>query len=132
MITVEKDWKKFAAQTHSDKDVEIAFLEQAYVFIQNKATPFMKDPHKLGFEIVFKNDSNTRMVGIFAFRVNEELLYAPVFFINGSIKGTDLLYRHQTKKFVPLTNDWCQYLISLSPYEEGKGVEKDKKAQKNN
>ena len=128
MINVDKDWKKFAAQTHSDKDVEKAFLDQAYVFIQNKATPFMKDPYKLGFEIVFKNDSNTRMVGIFAFRVNEELLYAPVFFINGSIKGTDLLYRHQTKKFVPLTNDWCQYMVSLSPYHEGKGIEDDKKA----
>ena len=128
MINVDKDWKKFAAQTHSDKDVEKAFLDQAYVFIQNKATPFMKDPYKLGFEIVFKNDSNTRMVGIFAFRVNEELLYAPVFFINGSIKGTDLLYRHQTKKFVPLTNDWCQYMVSLSPYHEGKGIKDDKKA----
>jgi hypothetical protein len=128
MINVDKDWKKFAAQAHSDKDVEKAFLDQAYVFIQNKATPFMKDPYKLGFEIVFKNDSNTRMVGIFAFRVNDELLYAPVFFINGSIKGTDLLYRHQTKKFVPLTNDWCQYMISLSPYHEGKGIKDDKKA----
>ena len=53
MINVDKDWKKFAAQTHSDKDVEKAFLDQAYVFIQNKATPFMKDPYKLGFEIVF-------------------------------------------------------------------------------
>ena len=51
MISVDTDWKKFAAQTHSDKDVEKAFLDQAYVFIQNKATPFMKDPLKLGFEI---------------------------------------------------------------------------------
>jgi hypothetical protein len=63
------------------------------------------------------------MVGIFAFRVNDELLYAPVFFINGSIKGTDLLYRHKSKKFVPLNVDWCKYLISLASYKEGESFD---------
>jgi len=119
------DWRKFAASTYPDQDVEKAFLDQAYVFIQNKATPLMRDPYRLGFEIVFKNDDNTRMVGIFVFRVDDDLLYAPVFFINGEVKGTDLLYRHNTKKFVPLNNDWAQYLISLSNYAEGAKVEKD-------
>ena len=107
------DWRKNAAATYPDQDVEKAFLDQAYVFIQNKATPLMRDPYRLGFEIVFKNDDNTRMVGIFVFRVDDDLLYAPVFFINGEIKGTDLLYRHATKKFVPLTNDWCLSLIHI-------------------
>ena len=113
------DWRKYAASTYPDQDVEKAFLDQAYVFIQNKATPLMRDPYRLGFEIVFKNDDNSRMVGIFVFRVDSDLLYAPVFFSNGQINGTDLLYRHNTKKFVPLNNDWCQYLISLSNYSEG-------------
>ena len=122
---MKQDWKKYAAAQYSDVDVEKAFLDQAYIFIQNKATPLMKDPHKLGFEIVFKNDSNTKMVGIFVFRVNRELLYAPVFFLNGSVKGTDLLYRHGVKKFVCLTNDWCQYLISLEAYKEGSAITRD-------
>lgn len=119
------DWRKYAAGTYPDQDVEKAFLDQAYVFIQNKATPLMRDPYRLGFEIVFKNDDNSRMVGIFVFRVDSDLLYAPVFFSNGQINGTDLLYRHNTKKFVPLNNDWCQYLISLSNYSEGVKSPKD-------
>ena len=122
----DNDWKKYAAGTYPDQDVEKAFLDQAYVFIQNKATPLMRDPYRLGFEIVFKNDDNSRMVGIFVFRVDSDLLYAPVFFSNGQISGTDLLYRHNTKKFVPLNNDWCQYLISLSNYSEGKKSPKDR------
>tara|TARA_B100002019_G_scaffold293479_1_gene321367 strand:- start:259 stop:2541 length:2283 start_codon:yes stop_codon:yes gene_type:complete len=121
----ENDWRKYAAGTYPDQDVEKAFLDQAYVFIQNKATPLMRDPYRLGFEIVFKNDDNSRMVGIFVFRVDSDLLYAPVFFLNGQINGTDLLYRHNTKKFVPLNNDWCQYLISLSNYSEGTKSPKD-------
>ena len=48
--------------------------------------------------------------------------YAPVFFINGAIKGTDLFYRHTTKSFVPLNERWVEYLISLSESSEGKGV----------
>lgn len=119
------DWKKLAAATYPDADVEKAFLDQAYAFIQNKATPLMRDPYKLGFEIVFKNDGNTKMVGIFVFRVNQELIYAPVFFLNGSVKGTDLLYRHGDKKFVCLTNEWCQYLLSLESYKEGEPMKQD-------
>ncbi|MEI6197545.1 MAG: hypothetical protein WCS42_24800, partial [Verrucomicrobiota bacterium] len=55
-------------------------------------------------------------------RVNKDLYYAPVFFINGSIKGTDLFYRHTTKSFVPLNERWVEYLISLSETAEGHGV----------
>ena len=124
-MTEDTDWKKYAAQTYSDQDVEKAFLDQAYMFVQNKASPLMKPPHRLGFEIVFKNDANSRMVGIFAFRVGDELIYAPAFFINGSIKGTDLLYRHKNKSFVPLTNEWATYLIGLQENKMGSGISKE-------
>ena len=132
---LEDDWRKAAATasasgTHSDDDVEKAFLDQAYMFIQNKATPLMKAPYRLGFEIVYKNDANTRMIGIFAFRVGTELLYAPVFFSNGSIKGSDLLYRHGNKRFVPLTSHWSEYLISLSPIKQGAGIGKEQGRKK--
>lgn len=119
----DQDWKKHAAAaTQSDADVEKAFLDQAWMQIQNKATPLMKAQHRVGFEIVHKNDENTRMVGVFVFRIGKDYLFAPVFFINGSIKGTDLLYRATNKKFVPLNNEWCEYLIQLQNADEGMGV----------
>lgn len=118
-----ENWKQAAQQTMADGDVEKAFLDQAYQAIQNKANPIMKPPYRLGFEIVHKNDGNTRMVGIFVFRLGKDLYYAPVFFINGTIKGTDLFYRHSTKTFVPLTNEWVDYLLNLNPVEEGYPVE---------
>lgn len=124
MIDIDSDWKKHAAQVHSDQDVEKAFLDQAYMFIQNKATPLMQDPYRLGFEIVYKNDANSKMVGIFAFKVGEELIYAPAFFVNGSIKGTDLLYRHKSKTFVPLTNDWATYLVGTQQNKTGESIDK--------
>jgi hypothetical protein len=74
------------------------------------------------FPVGQPSNHHTRLVGIFVFRVNKDLYYAPVFFINGAIKGTDLFYRHTTKSFVPLNERWVEYLISLSESAEGKGV----------
>src|SRR5947208_3018606 len=118
------DWKKIAAaQNADDAEIEKAFLESAFGAISNKARPLMQAPYRLGFEIVFKNDDNTRMVGIFAFRIGKDLLYAPVFFLSGEIKGTDLLYCHETKKFVPLTTEWVNYLLESNNADAGYGVE---------
>lgn len=117
------DWRKLAtAATQNGQDVEKAFLDQAYTFLQNKAGPIMKTPHRVGFEIVHKNDDNTRMVGIFVFRVGEELFYAPTFFINGSIKGTDLFYRCEQKRFVPLSSGWVSHLMNAVIRTEGQGL----------
>ena len=122
-ITIDGDWRKAAsAQTQSLDEIEQAFMDQAYAAVQSKAAPIMKAPYRLGFEIVHRNDDNTRLVGIFVFRVNKDLFYSPVFFINGSIKGTDLFYRHSAKAFVPCTERWLEYLISLSETSEGVGV----------
>ena len=123
------DWKKEAAQSApngtANDAVEKAFMDQAYTFISNKCGQLMQNPHRLGFEIVQKNDQNTRMVGIFAFRIGSDLLYAPVFFLNGEIKGTDLLYRHSTKTFVPLSGDWSSFLLEQDLQDEGKGISRD-------
>lgn len=125
-----KDYlRKSAAQAPDgskldNKKVEAAFADQAWVQIQNKVRPIAKEPYVLGFEIVWKNDSNSKMVGIYAFRINEKLFYSPVFFINGDIKGTDLFYREETKNFLPANSEWINYLIAQENDGGGKGIEK--------
>lgn len=126
---MDYDWReKAAAMTAADdNDVEKAFMDQAYGWVANKAGPLMQDPNRLGFEIVDKNDANTRMVGIFAFRINKGLLYVPVFFINGDIKGTDLLYVCRTKSFKPLNKGWVTFLLEKGDQNDGKGVSRDER-----
>jgi hypothetical protein len=82
----------------------------------------MRAPYRVGFEIVHRNDDNTRLVGIFVFRVQKQLYFAPVFFINGSIKGTDLFYRHNQKAFVPMNEGWLEYLISMAETQDGQPI----------
>ena len=110
--------KAAAAMTSDDKEVERAFADQAYTAIANKAGPLMDDQHRLGFEIVQKNDDNTRLMGIWAFRAGKQsqnqLLYVPVCFINGKVQATDLMYRVGPKKFVVNSPDWARFLIEQS------------------
>lgn len=117
------DWKKQAAMTAtSDADIEKAFSDQASGFVENKLAPLMKSPYSIGFEIIRKNEDNTRMVGAFAFKVEESILLAPVFFLNGDIKGP-LLYRTDTRTFVPATKDWAMYMIESLEVDEGNGID---------
>lgn len=116
----EDNWKQAASQESVDyQAVESTFMTQAYGFVANKAKVLFRDPFRLGFEIVHRNEKATKMVGIFAFRCNNSLLYAPVFFVNGEIKGADMLYRSEVKRFVPLTDKWCSFLVRGANEESG-------------
>lgn len=119
------NWReKVAAMTEADDlDIEKTFSDIASGFVANKVGDLMKDQHRIGFEIVKKNDDNTRMLGVFAFKVDKELIFAPVFFLQGEIKGP-LLYRCDTKQFIPATKDWANYLIESIETSDGRGIDK--------
>jgi len=115
----EYNWVKEAAErTVNTAAIEKAFMDQAYGFVSDKAAALFKDPFRLGFEIVHKNDKATRMTANFAFRVGSTILYAPVFFINGEIKGADMLYRGDVKRFVPLEG-WAEFLTEQKHNAQG-------------
>lgn len=117
---------KNAASTAVDKEaLEKAFMDQAYGHVANRAGDLFQDPHRLGFEIVFSNAANTRMVGLYAFRLSDRLLYAPVFFLSGEIKGYDLAYRHWVKKFCPLTPEWMRFLLDGINDQVGNSVSRE-------
>lgn len=116
------DFNKIASGMMSDDEVEQAFMMQATRFVEDKAKPIHKAPFYLGFEIVYKNDANNKMIGIFAYRINKGLFYAPAFFLNGEIKGTDLFYVVKEKMFVPLDDEWVNYYINKYTRSQGTGI----------
>ena len=121
------DWRaKVASMTEADDlDIEKAFSDMASGFVTNRVGDLMKDEHRIGFEIVKKNDDNTRMLGIFAFKIEKDLVFAPVFFLSGEIKGP-LLYRCDNKRFVPANKDWASYLIEHLEDSQGSSIDKSK------
>lgn len=121
-MNFENNWKKQAAAVLKDKESELAFMKLATRSVEDKASILLQQPYYLGFETVYSSKSHDKMIGIFGCRVGSNLVYIPVFYINGGIKGTDLLYLQNSKQFVLLTPEWCDFVVSKYTQEQGKSI----------
>lgn len=97
-----------------EKSFEQAFASLAFQYVKDKA-PRLLD-HLIGFQLVDRNEDNTRAMGIFGFRLGNQYLYAPSFFLNGDLKGHELLYMKDRDQFVPLKENWINYLLAKKPH----------------
>jgi hypothetical protein len=80
----------------------------AHAYIHDKVPELLR--HEIGFQLVERSDDENRAVGVFGFKIGKILLYVPVFFINGKIKGLDLLYIYNDKIFVPLSQEFINFV----------------------
>ena len=103
-----------------DQDFERAFATLAHAELAQKAPGLM--PYLIGFQVVHKNDDGSRAAGVFGFKVGEQWYYAPVFWMNGKIRGYDLLYIVGQDLFVPMQESWVNYVTNRKPYVMGDGI----------
>ena len=106
-----------------DVAFEQAFSNLAHAYLRDSAPKLMD--HEIGFQLLDRNRENTKAVGVFAFKVGSMWLYAPVFFLNGDLKGHELLYIKNQDMFVPLKESWVNYLINRKPSILGSGIDKN-------
>lgn len=106
-----------------DVAFEQAFSNLAHAYLRDSA-PKLLD-HEIGFQLLDRNRENTKAVGVFAFKVGSMWLYAPVFFLNGDLKGHELLYIKNQDMFVPLKENWVNYLVNRKPSILGAGIDKN-------
>lgn len=117
------DWSKQASLGGDEESgFESSFSSLAYAYIKDKA-PRLLD-YIVGFQLVDRNEDSTKAMGVFGFKVGETWLYVPVFFVNGDLKGHELLWIKKQDTFVPLKENWVNYLISRKPHTLGKGSDK--------
>jgi len=99
---------------------ESAFSNLANAYLKDKA-PQLID-HMLGFQLLEKNEDNDRAVGVFGFKVGPQLIYAPVFFLNGELRGHELMYLKESDTFVPMKENWVNYILNRKPNVIGEEV----------
>lgn len=89
-----------------DQDFEQGFFQLAYDKLQGKLYNLL--PFMVGFELVKKNDDDTKAIGVFGFKSgNGQIIYVPAFFINGKIKDMELMYSKNNNQFYPLNEDFA-------------------------
>jgi len=119
--TLDKQrYKRADAEVSDEASFEQAFSSIAHSYLRNRA-PGLLD-HELGFQLVDASEDRKKAVGIMAFKVGPQTLYAPVFFLNGELKGKELLYISDQDLFVPLQENWLNYLIQRKPQMLGSGT----------
>jgi len=102
---------------------EQAFSSLAYNYLKDKA-PRLID-YIVGFQLVDRNEDNTKAIGLFGIKLGNKWLYAPVFFLNGELKGHELLYLKDQDRFVPMKENWVNFLLSRKPHILGEGSPQD-------
>ena len=94
----------------ADDSLEQAFFQLAYNKLQDSLKNLL--PFLIGFEIVKKNEDNTKALGVFGFRSQSgQILYVPAFFIEGKVKNLDLLYSKNNEQFYPLDEDFAEMFL---------------------
>ena len=106
----------------TEEGFEQAFSSLAFAYLKDKA-PRLLD-FMIGFQLVDRNEDSTKAMGLFGFRVGSQWLYAPVFFLNGDLKGHELLYLKDQDAFVPMKENWVNYLMSRKPHVLGEPSDK--------
>jgi len=107
----------------ADSSFEQAFSNLAHAYMRDKA-PTLLD-HELGFQLLDRNEENTQAVGVMAFKVGSSQLFAPVFFLQGELKGHELLYLKNQDMFVPLKENWLNYVLNRKPNIIGAGIDRN-------
>lgn len=106
-----------------DQPFESAFSNLAHAFVRDKASKLMD--YEVGFQLIEKSQDNTRAVGVFGFKIGNQWLYAPVFFLNGDLKGHELLYVKHQDMFVPLDEEWVNHLLGKKPSILGESLNRN-------
>lgn len=116
-------FKRASIGGDQEQGFESSFSSLAYAYLKDKS-PRLLD-YIIGFQLVDRNEDNTKAIGLFGFKVGDQWLYAPTFFLNGDLKGHELLYIKKQDSFVPMKENWVNYLISRKPHVLGEGSEQN-------
>jgi len=105
-----------------DSNFELKFAQLVDTRLQEKVPALY--PNRVGFQLIDVNDTQDRGVGVMAFIVDGQWLYAPAFFIQGQLKGLELLYVKNKDMFVPLKDSWISFIQKGEMKLLGHGVDK--------
>ena len=109
-----------------DQEFEQSFFQLAYERLQEKLHNLL--PFLVGFEIVNNNEDKTKALGVFGFKSNNgQMMFVPAFFINGTVKGIDLLYSKNNEQFYPLNEDFAELFLK----DEATGIGDKSKENRN-
>ncbi len=107
------------AEPTPDNQFEQSLSNIAHAVVQGRA-PGLLD-YEVGFQLLDRDQDGYKAVGVFAFKVGKQWLYAPIFYLpSGELKGDELLYLKNQDMFVPMKEEWINMIMGRKPTKLGK------------
>ena len=100
-----------------DQPFELAFASLAHTYLKDKA-PSLVD-HVVGFQLLDSSQDKKKAVGIFGAKVGNKWVYCPMFFLNGEMKGHELMWVKDQNIFLPLKENWINFIMGSQPRSLG-------------
>lgn len=119
-VTIGRPDEMQAPESADETIFENDFSTLAFQFVQDRAPALM--PYMLGFEVVDRSNDGSKAVGIYGYKIDDDFYYIPVFFLNNQIRGVDMILNKKTNSFIPITEDWVNYIINKHSVTLGKDV----------
>ncbi len=85
--------------------------------VQDRVPALM--PYFKGFQLLDVNEDGDRAMGFFVFEVADRVIDAPVFLIDGEVKGKELLFLRDRHAFIPSQKGLVEYVIGLQQQPVG-------------
>lgn len=107
------------ADTESPDEVQLEndFANLALVFLRDRAPALQ--PFMIGFEVIDREEDGSRAVGIFGFKIGNAYYYVPAFFVNGQLRGMDILFSKNDNRTMPLTEEYIKKVTANTGFNLG-------------
>lgn len=105
-------------------DFEIKLAQAADAEI-SQTIPSIMD-YKVGFQLIDKNDEETRGLGACIYKIGDTWVQIPVFYLNGKLKGYHIMLLPDKAQFLPSKDNWLSTIIHNKPIPIGKLLDKSK------
>jgi len=102
---------------------ELAFSNLAHAYA-HESSPTLEQ-YELGFQMLERSDDGKRAAGITGFQIGDQLIYAPVFWLRGKIKGHELMFLHEHDMFVPNKESWINEMLQKRMPRIGESVNRN-------
>lgn len=107
----------------NDIPFEQAVSNLAHAVLRDKAPSLMD--HELGFQLLDRDEDGTRAVGAMGFKVGSTQIIVPIFFLQGQVKGHEMMWLVNEDLIVPLKEAWLNWVMSRKPQSIGTSVTKN-------
>lgn len=109
------------SQEGSSANYEQALANIARAYVHDSAPSLAQ--YEIGFQLVEKSDDNLRAKGIFGYKIGNNLIYIPIFYIDGKVYGYDMMYLYKDKLFLPVIEGFVSQLVKNQALDIGSPVD---------